>query len=530
MMNIGGKRGWRSGVGIVGFMAVMASALLGASPARAVVVIFDGFGDADINNGIPLELEDADVSGAGDGEIGPFDAAGGGGTPAVFPTGTMVNEVTAVEDPTDRGIRWHSMGRWSSATPPDAPDPRASVHVISDSAGALPETTIGFFHAASNTTDLAEAIDDGLALGVELKGRTEPAAGFFGRRIELGDAVDDEVKVSFDFRIWYSAPNFNSNALNHVPQIGDFRFGLYQDTDNQLGQTNTIGGANNTPAVWGQQNGNFRGDSGTVGAHGDRGWFVRVPIDDPATANFDQPANNIARINEEINAASGDAIMNGNTDFVADLDNNPGAEPFWTNGIDIDRVYNMSLSLKRFDDPAATETTADTIFGTVTITERATGKQWSFGEYERVTNATTMLPDGFASDSWDYFVINVAGQSTSDDFDYLIDNFKLEVTGSNADADFNNDNIVNGGDFMIWQRNFGATGLDTATSNGLGDATLDGKVDGADYTIFKGQFSGPGNTAAPASGMVPEPGTGVMLLAGLVGGFLHRGLYRKVSA
>ena len=151
-----------------------------------------------------------------------------------------------------------------------------------------------------------------------------------------------------------------------MPQIGDFRFGLYQDTDNQLGQTNSIAGANSTPAIWGQQNGNFRGDSGTVAAHGDQGWFVRIPIDDPATTNFDQPANNIARINEEVQGASGDAIMNGTTDFVADLDNNPGAEPFWTNGIDIDRVYNMSLSLKRFDDPAAVDTTADTIFGTVT--------------------------------------------------------------------------------------------------------------------------------------------------------------------
>ena len=98
-------------------------ALMAAAPARTVVVIFDGFGDADINNGIPLELEDVDVSGAGDGESGRFDAAGGGGTPAVFPTGTMVNEVTAAENPSDTGIRWHSMGRWSTLMPPAAQDP-----------------------------------------------------------------------------------------------------------------------------------------------------------------------------------------------------------------------------------------------------------------------------------------------------------------------------------------------------------------------------------------------------------------------
>jgi hypothetical protein len=504
---------WALRAASIAFLVAVATWLLAAAPAGAVVVISDGFGDADINNGIPLEMEDADVSGRGDGAIGPYNAANGGGSPPVFPTGTMVNEVTAVEDPSDVGIRWHSIGRFGSFTPPDAPDPRSSVHVISDAAGALPETTIGFYHAASATTDVAEAIDDGLALGVEIVGRTEPAAGFFGQRIELGDAVNDEVKASFDFRVWYSAPGFNANALNHVPQIGDFRFGLYQDTDNQLGLTSPTAGPQGTPAIWGQQNGNFRGDSGTIGAHGDRGWFVRIPIDDPATANFDQPANSIARINEEVNGASGDAIMNGTTDFVADLDNNPGAEPFWTNGIDIDKVYNMSLSLKRFDDPATAGTAGDTILATVTVTERSSGKQWTFGEYERVTNATTMLPDGFSSDSWDYFVINVAGASTSDDFDYLIDNFKVEVIGSNEpavdDADFDGDGDVDGADFLTWQR-----GLGTAGGQAQGNANGDSIINGADLDIWRDQFGSGASTVATSA--IPEPTTGVLAAAALL--------------
>lgn len=515
-----GKSDIRTGVANAGLMALVAGALVLAGQAQAVVVIFDGFGDADINNGIPLELEDVDVSGAGDGAIGPYDAAGGGGAPLVFPAGTMVNEVTAVEDPSDVGIRWHSIGRFSSFTPPAAPDPRSSVHVISDAAGVLPETnpSIGFYHDASGATEFAEAIDDGLALGVEIKGRTEPAAGFFGQRIELGPELNDEVKVSFDFRVWFSASNFNTASLNHVPQIGDFRFGLYQDTDNQLGQTNPTAGPQGTPAVWGQQNGHFRGDNGTIGTQGDRGWFVRIPIDDPATGNFDQASNAIARINEEVNGSGSDVIMNGTTDFVADLDNNPGAEPFWTNGIDIDKVYTMSLSLKRFDDPAALDSTTDSIFATVTVTERSSGKQWSFGEYERVINGVT--PDGISSDSWDYFVINVAGSSTSDDFDYLIDNFKLEVIGSNEpvlnNADFNNDNVVDGRDFLIWQRGFGLTGQTGKTN---GNANSDTVVDGADFAAWKAKFGGAPAEAAGAT--VPEP-TGAVLFAVAILGLAQR--------
>ena len=92
----------------------------------------------------------------------------------------------------------------------------------------------------------------------------------------------------------------------------------------------------------------------------------------------------------------------------------------------------------------------------------------------------------------------MAGTSTSDDFDYLIDNFKLEVIGSNADADFVGDSVVAGDDFLTWQRNFGATGLTPPGSNASGDANLDGKVDRLDYTIWKGQFGGLGTTATAA--------------------------------
>lgn len=73
-------------------------------------------------------------------------------------------------------------------------------------------------------------------------------------------------------------------------------------------------------------------------------------------------------------------------------------------------------------------------------------------------------------------------------------------------ADFNDDNIVDGADFLIWQRGFGAGG-------GLpqGDADGNGQVNAADLTIWKAQFGTSPATAAVAA--IPEP-TAALMLAG----------------
>ncbi|MBX3426363.1 MAG: hypothetical protein KF688_11845 [Pirellulales bacterium] len=492
------------------FGAGLLCAFGATTPAWASVAIFDGFGDADLNNnGIPLEPADVDVSSSGLGTVGPYVALNNGGAPMIFPQDTMVDEVDTVLNPADTGIRWFSIGGWTGGA---TPAPRAALGIINDAAGALPETNpgIGFNHSVAGGVRYAEAIDTGYALAFDSKGRGNAAAGFFDNRIELGPEVDDEVRVSFDFRIWYSAQNVNVNTnINHVPAIGEVRFGLFQDTDNQLGQTNPIAGVGSTPAVWGQENGNFRGDAGAVGANGDAGWFVRVGIDDPENSNIDQlPVTSIGRINEERNTGSATdlRIMNGATDFVA------GATDSFVH-MTINKVYNLSLSLKRFDDPATPETVGDTIYATMTLTERSSGMQWSFGNYERVVNND--VPDGIFSDSWDYFAMTTGGESTSDDFDWLIDNFTVEVFGSNAvvaDADFNSSGAVDGADFLVWQRGFGATGQPNKST---GDANGDQTVNGDDLSIWSNQYGG--SPAVPAVGVVPEPGCLGLALVGLAG-------------
>jgi T5SS/PEP-CTERM-associated repeat protein len=78
------------------------------------------------------------------------------------------------------------------------------------------------------------------------------------------------------------------------------------------------------------------------------------------------------------------------------------------------------------------------------------------------------------------------------------------------DADFDNDDDVDGADFLIWQRNLG-----TGTTNLQGDANGDSAVNAADLTIWKGDF-GQGTPAAAAVGAIPEPSSVLLIGVGLV--------------
>ncbi len=89
-----------------------------------------------------------------------------------------------------------------------------------------------------------------------------------------------------------------------------------------------------------------------------------------------------------------------------------------------------------------------------------------------------------------------------------------------VDADFDGNDVVDGSDFLIWQRGSGAAG-------GLnrGDANNDGVVDGADLDIWKAQFGG--GAATGAIGAVPEPSTAILTLAAVGGlAFKRRSMRR----
>jgi len=84
---------------------------------------------------------------------------------------------------------------------------------------------------------------------------------------------------------------------------------------------------------------------------------------------------------------------------------------------------------------------------------------------------------------------------------------------SGDNADFNSDGVVDGNDFLAWQRGFGMT---SGVELEHGDANGDGLVDDADLSVWNGAFGAA--VAPPAAGVammaIPEPTTaGLVVIA-----------------
>lgn len=90
-------------------------------------------------------------------------------------------------------------------------------------------------------------------------------------------------------------------------------------------------------------------------------------------------------------------------------------------------------------------------------------------------------------------------------------NLMFQVIAGFLEADFNKDGQVNGVDLSTWSTNFG---LASGAVKNQGDADLDGDVDGGDWLVWQRQ-RGSLPAGLVASALVPEPGAGVMALVGL---------------
>ena len=87
----------------------------------------------------------------------------------------------------------------------------------------------------------------------------------------------------------------------------------------------------------------------------------------------------------------------------------------------------------------------------------------------------------------------------------------ITFTAIGEDADFDNNNLVDGVDFLTLQRNFGAT----STLHSEGDATGEGLIDDVDFDVWESQF-GSSFPAVAATVLVPEPCSMLLALAGLI--------------
>jgi autotransporter-associated beta strand protein len=79
-----------------------------------------------------------------------------------------------------------------------------------------------------------------------------------------------------------------------------------------------------------------------------------------------------------------------------------------------------------------------------------------------------------------------------------------------ANADFNGDGLVDGADFLVWQKNFGAAG-----GHAQGDANGDNTVNAADLAVWQGHFGGISATGAATA--IPEPAAAMLAVVAACG-------------
>lgn len=138
---------------------------------------------------------------------------------------------------------------------------------------------------------------------------------------------------------------------------------------------------------------------------------------------------------------------------------------------------------------------------------------------------------GFVPSAGDWFTVITGGQLTGSfdqvhlpglnpglvwHADYAATELVLSVTSAALfdPADFNEDGRVDADDLAAWNFGFGTTGN---ASHADGDANNDLIVDGADFLIWQRDLNGSPNVAA-SNQEVPEPAAGVLILLSLIAG------------
>jgi hypothetical protein len=91
--------------------------------------------------------------------------------------------------------------------------------------------------------------------------------------------------------------------------------------------------------------------------------------------------------------------------------------------------------------------------------------------------------------------------------------WRMSTLSDVASADFDRDGDVDGRDFLMWQRGYG-TLIDASLADG--DADGDGDVDTTDLAIYQNQYFPNALASGSVMAVVPEPGSALLLVAGLL--------------
>lgn len=130
--------------------------------------------------------------------------------------------------------------------------------------------------------------------------------------------------------------------------------------------------------------------------------------------------------------------------------------------------------------------------------------------FVRDRRATFNLPTAGLVGPVEFRLADVAGDGVESVV--RIDNVDLVIQTPPASADFNASGRVGGGDFLAWQRGFGAF---FSAQHDEGDADYDGNVAGDDFALWKSSFGSPATEIAAIAflGLPPADAVFAMLAA-----------------
>ncbi len=151
---------------------------------------------------------------------------------------------------------------------------------------------------------------------------------------------------------------------------------------------------------------------------------------------------------------------------------------------------------------------------------RSIGNPYNGGSWQ--SSQSGMTGRTLQNGDWDSWVFSESFVATP----FAENPVAAEPPASDDNADFNSDGVVDGSDFLAWQRGFGTIG---GAELEQGDANGDGLVDAADLNAWSTDY---GTGATPPSGrslatVVPEPATFGLIVASLAAASVARRMNLK---
>jgi hypothetical protein len=220
------------------------------------------------------------------------------------------------------------------------------------------------------------------------------------------------------------------------------------------------------------------------------------------TVNPNNPAGNATATWEfDVDGASSleaSIAMGAMGDFEA------GSDPFdWT--YSLDGAAFQPLFTSSVDEAATANYTLAS--GAVVAVDDPLSMTTIGGQTTRLSNAALTLTSAIPGVGQRLFVRLSANTNGLDEAIAFDDIVITGLVASFAEADFNQDGLVDGADLATWRTNYGLA----AASPSQGDADDDGDVDGGDFLVWQRQVTAAAGTIAAAA--VPEPSAMMLALA-----------------